>query len=73
MDAGLYRGASVPREDRSDPGCSPECVIIMAENKGKMMVSGTQEQIEAYRKEDPMFCQFLEETGRLIVVTPQTQ
>jgi len=40
----------------------------MTEHKDILIVSTSREAAEAYRKEDPGFCQFLEETGRLLIV-----
>jgi hypothetical protein len=37
----------------------------MSERKAKTPVSFPGDVVEALRKMDPMFCQFLEETGRL--------
>jgi len=31
-----------------------------------ILLTGTDEQIEAFEREDPKFCQFLKETGRLV-------
>jgi hypothetical protein len=43
------------------------------ETKTIPLASASREVVDAYRLQDPVFCGFLEETGRLIVVTPQTQ
>jgi hypothetical protein len=37
----------------------------MSEKNAKARVSWPADLIEAYRLQDPVFCQFLEETGRV--------
>jgi hypothetical protein len=42
-------------------------MIIMTEQKAKLTVSLSRMAVEACRLQDPVFCEFLEETGRLLI------